>query len=116
MLNDKNTSDVIKPQEGLSACWADGINYQVMKKAGYAAVKFVKMLIRGWMGSGRVMSTWREARTVIIAQTGDQEDITNWRPILMTNCTLSTIISGIHFCDHPISCSIKSSRSLLPTQ
>jgi hypothetical protein len=86
MLNDKNITDVINLREDLSACGVDGISYRIMKKAGDSGVKLMKLLIRACMRSEQILSTWKEARTILIYKKGDREDVTNWRPISSTNC------------------------------
>jgi hypothetical protein len=57
-----------------------------MKGAGTEGVKFMKNIIRASLRSGRVISTWKEARTILIHKKGDREEIENWRPISITNC------------------------------
>jgi hypothetical protein len=86
MLDEKNIAEVIKSREDLSASGVDGISYRIMKGAGAAGVKFMKLLVRASIRSGRVMSTWKEAKTILLHKKGDREDIGNWRPISITNC------------------------------
>jgi hypothetical protein len=86
MLNEKNIAEVIKSREDLSACGVDGISYRIMKGAGAEGVKFMKNIISASLRCGRVISTWKEARTILIHKKGNREDIGNWRPISITNC------------------------------
>jgi hypothetical protein len=57
MLDEKNIAEVIKSREDLSASGIDGIGYRVMKEAGTAGVRFMKLLVTASIRSGRVMST-----------------------------------------------------------
>jgi hypothetical protein len=86
MLDDKNIAEVIKSREDLSACGVDGISYRIMKGTGAEGVKFMKLLVRGCMRSGRVISTWKEAKTILLHKKGSRDEIGNWRPISITNC------------------------------
>jgi hypothetical protein len=86
MLDEKNITEVIKSREDLSASGIDGIGYRVMKGAGTAGVRFMKLLVSASIRSGRVMSTWKEAKTILLHKKGDRGEIGNWRPISITNC------------------------------
>jgi hypothetical protein len=86
MLDEKNIAEVIKSREDLSACGVDGISYRIMKGAGAEGTKFMKNIIRASLRCGRVISSWKEARTILIHKKGDREDVRNWRPISITNC------------------------------
>jgi hypothetical protein len=86
MLDDKNIEVVIKPREDLSASGVDGISYRIMKGTGTAGVKLMKLLVGGIIRSGRVMNTWKEAKTILVHKKGNREEIGNWRPTLITNC------------------------------
>jgi hypothetical protein len=86
MMNETNIAEVIRSREDLSACGVDGISYRIMKGAGAEGVKFVKLLVRGCIRSGRVMSSWKEAKTMLLYKKGDRDEIGNWRPISITNC------------------------------
>jgi hypothetical protein len=86
MLDEKNITDVIKSRGDLSASGVDGISYRIMKGAGTEGVKFMKNIIRASLRNGRVISTWKEAKTILIHKKGNREEIGNWRPISITNC------------------------------
>jgi hypothetical protein len=86
MLNEKNISEVIKSREDLSACGVDGISYRIMKGAGAEGIKFMKHLIRACIRGGKVINSWKEARTILLHKKGDPDDVENWRPISITNC------------------------------
>jgi hypothetical protein len=86
MLNERNIAQVIKSREDLSACGVDGISYRIIKGAGREGVNFMQLLIRACIRSGRVMTSWKEARTILLHKKGDREAIENWRPISITNC------------------------------
>jgi hypothetical protein len=58
----------------------------VIKGAGPEGIKFVRTLVRGIMKSGRVMSSWKKAKIVLIYKKGNRDQIENWRPISITNC------------------------------
>jgi hypothetical protein len=58
----------------------------VIKGAGPEGVKFVRTLVRGIIESGRVMSSWKEVKSVLIHKKRDRDQIENWRPISITSC------------------------------
>jgi hypothetical protein len=86
LLDEKNITEVIKSRDDLSLNGIDGISYRVIKGAGVEGVKFMRTLVRGIVKSGRVMSSWKEAKTILIHKKGDRHEITNWRRISITNC------------------------------
>jgi hypothetical protein len=86
MIDETSIEAVIKSRDDLSACGVDGISYQIMKGVGAEGVAFMKLLVRGYIKSGRVMSTWKEAKTILLHKKGDRKEIENWRPISITNC------------------------------
>jgi 3-dehydroquinate dehydratase len=88
MLDEKKIAEVIRSRDDLSANGIDGISYRVIKAAGAGAegVKFVRILVRGIQESGHVMSSWKEAKTILLHKKGSREEIENWRPISITNC------------------------------
>jgi hypothetical protein len=61
MLDEKKIAEVIRSRDDLSANRIDGISHRVIKAAGAGAgaegVKFVRILLRGILESGRVMSS-----------------------------------------------------------
>jgi hypothetical protein len=86
LLDEKKIAEVIKSRDDLSASGIDGISYRVIKRVGAEGVKFVRTLVRGIIKNGRVMSSWKEARTILIHKKGDRDEIPNWRPFSITNC------------------------------
>jgi hypothetical protein len=86
MINEVNIETVIKSRDDLSACRVDGISYRIMKGAGTEGVKFMKLLVLGCMKRGPVLSTWKEAKTILLHKKGSREEIGNWKPISITNC------------------------------
>jgi hypothetical protein len=86
MLNEKNIADVIQSRKDKSATGIDGISYQVFKAVGKAGVQFLKDIISAAIRCGRVMGSWKEARTILLFKKGDQKEPSNWRPITITNC------------------------------
>jgi hypothetical protein len=86
MLNDRNIGEVIKSRQDLSASGIDGISYRIIKAADKEGVKFIKLLARTCIKNGKIIQTWKEARTILIHKKGDRDAIQNWRPISITNC------------------------------
>jgi hypothetical protein len=86
MLNTKNIADVIRSRADLSACGVDGISYRIIKGAGEEGIKFIRVLVRACIQHGRVMTTWKEAKTILLHKKGDRDQVENWRPISITNC------------------------------
>jgi hypothetical protein len=86
MSDEKNVVKVIKLGEDLSASGVDGISYRVMKAAGTEGVKFMKRLVRASIRSGRVISSWREAKTILMHRKGDRDEIENGRLFSITDC------------------------------
>jgi hypothetical protein len=58
-----------------------------MKGAGTEGVKFLQNIVRGCLRDGRIISSWKEARTILIHKKGGRDEIENWRPILIINYT-----------------------------
>jgi hypothetical protein len=77
MLDEKNIAEVIKSRQDLSASGVDGISYRIMKGAGTEGVKFIQNIVRGCLRSGRVLSSWKEARTILIHKKRDRDEIEN---------------------------------------
>jgi hypothetical protein len=73
MIDEVNSEAGIKSRDDLSACGAEG-------------VAFMKWVVRECIKSSRVMSTWKEARTVLLHKNGNREEIGTWRLISITNC------------------------------
>jgi hypothetical protein len=86
VLDEKNIEEVIKSRQDLSACGIDGISYRILKAAGKEGITFIKTMVRACIKNGRIVNSWKEARTVLISKKGDRADIGNWRPISITNC------------------------------
>jgi hypothetical protein len=86
MSGEEKIAEVVKSRGDLSASGIDGISYRVIKGAGPEGIKFVRTLIRGIITSGQVMSSWKEAKMILIHKKGSRDQIENWRPISITNC------------------------------
>jgi hypothetical protein len=86
MMEMKNIQDVIRSRGDLSAYGVDGIGYGILKGAGGEGIKFMQTIIRASIRNGRVMTTWKEATTILFYKKGDREDPSNWRSISITNC------------------------------
>jgi hypothetical protein len=86
MIDEMNIEIVIKSTDVLSACGVDGISYRIIKGAGAEGVAFIKLLVRKCIKSGGVMSTWKEAKTLLLHKKKNREEIGDWRPISITNC------------------------------
>jgi hypothetical protein len=87
-MDEKNIVEVIQSREDLSASGVDGIGHRAREGAGALGVRFMKLLVAASIQSGRVMSTWKEAKTIFLHKKGDREEIGNWRPISITNCLI----------------------------
>jgi hypothetical protein len=66
-------------------------------------MKFMKLLIKGSIRNGRVMSSWKAARTILLYQKGDRNAIENRRLISITNyiyriftCLMARAIQSIN--------------------
>jgi hypothetical protein len=86
MLNEKNISEVIKSRKDQSSCGPDGISNLILKAAGKEGIRFMKSVIQGCLSYGRIMDSWKMAKTILIYKKGDKIDPKNWRPISITNC------------------------------
>jgi hypothetical protein len=86
MVEEKHIRDVINSRDDMSACGVDGISYQLFKAAKQGSVEFMKHIIKASIRCGRMMTSWREARTILLHKKDDREVIGNWRPISITNC------------------------------
>jgi hypothetical protein len=86
MLKKENIKNVIKSRQDLSACGPDGISYRIIKSAGGQGVKFMRILINASIECGKTITTWKQAKTILLHKKGDKNDVKNWRPISITNC------------------------------
>jgi hypothetical protein len=93
MLSQENIRDVIRLPDELSACGNDGITSRVMKAGDPEMVKFKRCTIKTTIRCGRMIDSWKEARTVLICTKSDHEALKTWRPIPITNC-----VSRIYTC------------------
>jgi hypothetical protein len=64
-VEEKHIRDVIKSRDDLSACGVDGVSYQLFKAAKQGSVEFMKHIITASIRCGRVMTSWKEARTIL---------------------------------------------------
>jgi hypothetical protein len=86
MVEEKHISDVIDSRDDQSVCGVEGISYQLFKAAKRGSVEFMKHIIKASIRCGRVMTSWKEARTILLHKRGDREVIGSWLPISITNC------------------------------
>jgi hypothetical protein len=86
MLDGKNIEAVINSRQDLRACGVDGISYRLIKSAKEGGVKFVRILVEAHVRNGKVLESWKEARTILLQKKGERDQIQNWRPISITNC------------------------------
>jgi hypothetical protein len=77
MLDEKNIIKMIKSRNDLSVCGVNGVSYRIMKGIRIKGVVFMKLLVRGCIRIRRVISTWKEAKTILIHKKGDCEEIWN---------------------------------------
>jgi hypothetical protein len=85
-LDEDKVAEVIRSRDDLSANGLDGISYRMIKGTGPEGVRFVRRLVRRIIKSGRVMTSWKEAKTILIHKKGDRDQIENVRPISIPNC------------------------------
>jgi hypothetical protein len=86
MLDEDHITEVIQSRDDLSASGIDGISYRIFKAAGKAGVTFIQTIIGAAIRCGKIMGSWKEARTILLFKKGDQHEVANWRPITITNC------------------------------
>jgi hypothetical protein len=80
MVEEKHTRDVINSRDDLSACGVDGVSCQLFKAAKQGSVEFMKHIIKASIRCGRVMISWKEARTILLHKKGDREVISDREP------------------------------------
>jgi hypothetical protein len=66
MLNEKNINDVIKSRSDIGAFGPDGIGNTIVKAAGEEGIRFMKNIIQGCITYGRIMESWKTAKTILI--------------------------------------------------
>jgi hypothetical protein len=86
MLNEKHIREVINSRSDIGACGPDGISNVILKAAGKEGIRFMKNIIQGCITYGRVLESWKKAKTILIFKKGDRADPQNWRQISITNC------------------------------
>jgi hypothetical protein len=86
MVEEKHIKDVINSRDDLSACGVDGVNYQLFKAAKQGSIEFMKHTIKASIRCEQVMTSWKEAQTILLHKKGNREVIGNWRPVSITNC------------------------------
>jgi hypothetical protein len=86
MLDDKHISEVIRSRQDPSANGTHGIGSRIITAAKKDGVQFMKLLVGACVRNGRIRSSWKEARTILLHMKGDREQVQNWRPISVTNC------------------------------
>jgi hypothetical protein len=65
MLDKTNVTNVIRSCGHLSACGMDGISSRIMTGAGTEGVDLMKLFVKGWIQSRRVINTWKEGKTIL---------------------------------------------------
>jgi hypothetical protein len=86
MLNEKNIGAVIRSRSDIGGVGTDGINNRILKTAGKEGIRFMKLITRACIRCGRIMESWKTAKTILIYKKGDRNETANWRPISITNC------------------------------
>jgi hypothetical protein len=86
LSGEKSIEELMRSGEGLSASGVDRVSHQIVKKAGPGGVTFMKSLVKARIQSGRVINTWKEAKSILPSKKGDQHEIRNWRAISIPNC------------------------------
>jgi hypothetical protein len=86
ITNEANIKEVIQSRQDLSASGTDGIGNQILKAAKGAGVKFLKKIIETSVKCGRMITSWKQAKTILLYKKGEATDLANWRPISITNC------------------------------
>jgi hypothetical protein len=77
VLNGKGVADIIKSGEDLSACGVEGTSHRIRRGAGAEGIKFMKSIIGACLQSGRVIDTWKVAKTMLLHNNGYREQIEN---------------------------------------
>jgi hypothetical protein len=75
MVDETNIAKVIKSCDDFSACEVDRISSRLVKAAGTEGVTCRKLFGREQIQSGRVISTWKEAETIMLHKKRDWEEI-----------------------------------------
>jgi hypothetical protein len=70
MVEEKYIRDVINSRDDLSACGMDRVSNQLFKAAKQGSVEFMKHAIKASIRCGRVMISWKEARTILLSERG----------------------------------------------
>jgi hypothetical protein len=77
VAEEKHIRDVINSRDDLSACGVNGGSYQLFKAAKQGSIEFMKHIIEASIRGGRVMTSWREARTILLHKKGNREVISD---------------------------------------
>jgi hypothetical protein len=86
MLSQQHIYEIIKSRPDLSANRTDGIGYHITKAAKKVGVQFMKLLVGADIRNGRILSSWKEARAILLHKKGDREQVRNWRAVSIANC------------------------------
>jgi hypothetical protein len=86
LTKDENIKAIIKSRSDENACGMDGIGNQIFKAAKGEGVKFIKKILETSIRQGKMITSWKQAKTILIYKKGSTEQIQNWRPISITNC------------------------------
>jgi hypothetical protein len=71
MMDEKHIKEVIDSRADLSACDVDWISYLIFKAEKRDSIEILKQIIKASIRCGRVMTTWKEARTIFLHGKGD---------------------------------------------
>ena len=87
-LTDKELIErIVKSRRKLSANGPDGIGYRIFQLGGQEATQFLQTLFEAIWTAHKVPTTWKMAKTVLLYKKGDTKELSNWRPISLTNCS-----------------------------
>jgi hypothetical protein len=77
MVDEKHIRDVINSQDDLSACGVDRVSYQLFKATKQGSIEFMTHITKASIRCGRVMTSWKEARMILLHKKGDREVISD---------------------------------------
>jgi hypothetical protein len=77
MVEEKHIRDVVNSRDDLSACGLDGVSYQLFKTARQGSIECMKHIIKASIRCGRVMTSWKESRTILLHKKRDREVISD---------------------------------------
>ena len=93
LLDENKIKNVICSKSNMAATGIDGISNAIWKMDVSITAKLVKALITSMLHYGRIPSSWRKSRTIMLYKKGDPKEVKSWRPIALTP-TLYRIVLG----------------------